>query len=71
MCLFCNSSFLQMARLFLFLFITTDDGKLLNGPVVELVHLNSTVLVCSTFYNHFLGSCDVFYNINNLFKDFV
>ena len=33
----------------------TDDEKLLNGPVVELVRLDSTALVCSIFQYHILG----------------
>jgi hypothetical protein len=40
---------------FYFQFHTTDDEKLLNGPVVELVRLDSTALVCSIFQYHLLG----------------
>jgi hypothetical protein len=39
-------------KIFFFQFFTTDDAKLLNGPVVELVHLDSNALVCSQSFDY-------------------
>ena len=49
-------TFVKDIYIFFLQFFTTDDGKLLNGPVVELVHLDSTTLVCSVFHNHSPGT---------------